>query len=131
MLRQTQPIVSATRTLTVCTRSTSTLPILARPAVLARSISTGIYKSKSKTSASAQQICTRKMSSSNYNQGEVSTFGFQERQPSEGEKQLVEDVLKLCAYHLYLDGPWECMDLRSVYQRPWDKATVWRRLVHS
>ena len=79
MLRQTQPIVSATRTLTV-------------------------YKSKSKTSASVQQVCTRKMSSSNYNQGELSTFGFQERQPSEGEKQLVEDVLKLCAYYFHLDG---------------------------
>jgi hypothetical protein len=44
------------------------------------------------------------MSSSNYNQGELSTFGFQERQPNEGEKQLVEDVLKLCAYYFHLDG---------------------------
>jgi hypothetical protein len=103
MLRSTKQIVSATR---VCTRSTTTTTttsttaaaaaVLARPPVLGRSISTGIYRSKlSHPTQSLQKQHIRKMSGT-YNKGDLSTFGLTEKQPSEGEKQLVEDVLKLC-----------------------------------
>ena len=100
MLRTAQqPIVCATRT--VCTRP-AVAAVCVRPAVLNRSISTGISKPKStfsapvSASASKQQQQQRTMSTGNYNQGQLSTFGFQERQPSEADKQLVEDILKMC-----------------------------------